>query len=493
MMRLAVCLSICIAAAIFIFSAAFGITHSAFTSVFISATAALVLGWWMWKFPVLPMDLDACSRGLKILAAISAVIALVGLARMTIFMVDAEKPQYSFIPSSEWEVRHSCVSAYFVAAQSMESSSIYDDALYSLPSDPAKPRKPRMLGPFRIDVYEYPPPFLLLPRALQMLAPEFSGFRTAWFGLCGAFLLFAFCCVARFLGPGFGTRALLLTPLIWISLAIPSTLQKGNIQLVVIAASIVSMILFERRRFASGGAMLAFATVSKLYPGVLVVYLIARREWRAAFWTMGFGLGFCLLTLAYSGWAPFQAFREHLPLLLSGESFPAFRNPGATAINLSIPGLVFKLKLFGITGMSFAMARIVGWFYTLVMLALVLFAALRTRRDKSNVLVWLSLVTLATLRSPFLPQGYGMFPAIWMLMLFVAEYRDNRKSILWMIITLALLNIYWPMDWGANPRWLAIANALPQLTTMIIAVLPLRRLAQAPDPELEPARGIALG
>ena len=53
------------------------------------------------------------------------------------------------------------------------------------------------------------------------------------------------------------------------------------------------------------------------------------------------------------GWAPYQAFLRHLPGLLSGEAFPAFDNPNAIAKNYSVPGMVFKLGLFGLPGASF--------------------------------------------------------------------------------------------------------------------------------------------
>lgn len=50
-------------------------------------------------------------------------------------MVDSSKVQYSVVPTSDWELRHSCLSAYFVAGQAASSGvNIYDNALYSRPS-----------------------------------------------------------------------------------------------------------------------------------------------------------------------------------------------------------------------------------------------------------------------------------------------------------------------------------------------------------------------
>jgi len=68
-------------------------------------------------------------------------------------------------------------------------------------------------------------------------------------------LLLALVVVARFLGPADGTRALLLSSLVWLALPTTiSTLQKGNVQVIVIAASMLAMVLFERRHQAAGAS-----------------------------------------------------------------------------------------------------------------------------------------------------------------------------------------------------------------------------------------------
>ena len=41
----------------------------------------------------------------------------------------------------------------------------------------------RKLGPLNVDNYEYPPPFLLVPRILGLVTPDFWGFRRLWFAL----------------------------------------------------------------------------------------------------------------------------------------------------------------------------------------------------------------------------------------------------------------------------------------------------------------------
>lgn len=60
--------------------------------------------------------------------------------------------------------------------------------------------------------------------------------------------------------------------------------------------------------------------MSKLYPGMLVVYLIVQRRWKAVAWTAAFCGFFMLATLIDVGRAPYEAFLSHLPGLLSGEA-----------------------------------------------------------------------------------------------------------------------------------------------------------------------------
>jgi alpha-1,2-mannosyltransferase len=475
-MRKLVALALGIAVGIFGFTAGFGLTGSWLGAILIGALAAGVCGVWFHARPPVAIDPAACSRGLVIVAALGTLLALVQVGRLAVFMIDPSRVGYSGVPASDWEVKHSCLSAYFVSAQVVSTTpNIYDDRIYNLPDDdPAKPRKARMIGPFRMDVYEYPPPFLILPRLVRLVTPEFLPTRMLWFGLNGLVVLLAMLLVAGFLGPAAGTRAILLSPLVWAAIPTISTLQKGNVQALVIAGSMIAMALFERRRWAAGGALLAFATVSKLYPGLLIVYLLARRQWRAVAWTAAMAIAFVVVSYIDVGRATYAAFLQHLPGLVGGEAFPAFRNPAAMAINYSVPGLVFKLHLFGVPGMSFGAAKLVGWIYTLVATAVIVWVARRPLRDDEKPRVWLGILILATLRSPFLPQAYAGFPALWLLTLMAASCPPTARVLGITLVTWAALNIFWPLDWAIDPRLLAIASGVPQAVTIALAVLALR-------------------
>jgi hypothetical protein len=476
-MKKAVVLVVALAASLAGFSVTFGLCGAAVPSLLAGALVAALAGWA--AHARLTLDESAAPRALRVLGAIAAVLALVQVGRLTVFMADASRTGFSAFPGSTWEVKHSCLTAYYVAGRAVgEGRNVYDDSLYNAPGDdPARPRMPRALGPFNVDPYEYPPPFLLLPRALDLFAPDFSRLRALTFGLHVALMLGAMLVVTRLLGPAAGTRALLLLPLVWAAPPMLSLLQKSNVQGVIVALSMVAMALFARHRSAAGGLLLAFAIASKLYPGLLVPYLLLRRQWRALAWTAGWGFGLVAASLLDTGLAPYGAFLEQLPTLLSGEAFAAFRNPGATATNVSVPGIALKLKLLGVPGMGFGAMKVVGWAWTLVALgALALYVRRRTREEEQP-LVWLAILVLATLRSPFLPQGYGAVPPLWLLTLLAAAAPPAPRVLALTAAAWLTFAAYVPID---RPMAVTLRMALFTVPQLVMIALPLLLLRREP-------------
>jgi hypothetical protein len=482
LLRGGVSVALGLAAAIFGFTAAAGLTGSLAAAAAAAPALAILVGWLSLRKTPLELDSGAAVPPLGLFAAVAAALALLLVARLAVFIVDPAQTAWSTVPSSPWEQQHSCLTAYYVAAGAASTNpDIYEPSLSTLPTDDGTGlRKARMMGPFKIDVFEYPPPFLLLPRAMMRLTPGFLDLRMTWFALTGALVLVTVLALSRIMGPAAGTRALLLSPLIWAAVPTSSAMQKGNVQIVVIAGALLAMALFERRRWAAGGALLAFAIASKLYPGLLVLYLVARRQWRAVGWTAAMGILIVLATGVDIGWEPYRHFLDHLPGLLGGEAFPAFRNPMAMAINFSVPGIVFKLGLLGVPGMGFPAAKIVGWIFTLVAAALTIQAARRFWRDEDKPLIWTAILILATLRSPFLPQAYAAFPVLWILTLLAARAPVTGQRLAWVLVGWAALNIFWPMDWPMSPPLLALINGIPQTLTIMLAVTALRRPVEAP-------------
>jgi hypothetical protein len=172
-----IALSLACAFGIFAFSAAIGLTGSMLIAVIIAMGTAGFVAWFFWRHPIIPLDETAGSRALNILSGLATIMSLVQLARLCVFIVNPAAVGYALGPHRGMglSTRHLCMTAYFLAARSVATvPNIYDEyKLYSLPTqDPDAPRKPRTIGPFDVDAYDYPPTFLLLPRTLAMVAPH---------------------------------------------------------------------------------------------------------------------------------------------------------------------------------------------------------------------------------------------------------------------------------------------------------------------------------
>ncbi|WP_035347015.1 glycosyltransferase family 87 protein [Edaphobacter aggregans] len=463
---------------VFAFAGIMGLGALRWVAVLLSVGVAAGVGWVSWKRPVVPLEEKAASRALSIVFVLAAIVSLIQLARLCVFIVNPAAVGYALGPSRGMGLptSHLCTTAYFVAAQSIATGpNIYDEfTLYSLPQqDPNARRTPRTIGPFDIDKYEYPPPFLLLPRTLAMVAPQFLNFRMLWFALNGSLVLIGLLAVAQMFDPVIGTRVLLLSPLVLAADITIGTLQMGNLQAAVFSLAMLAMVFFAQRRYAAGGALLAFVTVSKLFPGMLIVYLAVRREWRAVAWTTAFFAALVGISLLDTGRVPYVAFLDHLPRLLSGESFAAFRNnPGTVAKNLSVPGFLFKLELFGLPNGSFEVMKIVGSIYTLIVLAATIVVARRTPGRNVQPLIWLTILILASLRSPFLPR-YELFAVLWLLTLLAATIVPSVRTLCLVLTAWAVLNFVIPTN-SSDPRLLAAMALVSQAIIVVLLALALR-------------------
>ena len=413
--------TLAVVAGLVAFTAAAGFAGSIVASAIAGGILGIVvLGRVLWG-PWSTVTLAGSAPGVQRLFAIGAPLLLAQLVFATAFIIDPNLVRWEARPWTPQRSNHSCVSSYWVACEHVDTASdVYAEKIYSMPqADPRAIRVGRHIGPLIVDQYEYPPPFLVLPRLIAAGTGDFWGFRRVWFALNLAVVVAGLIIVATRFDGALATGALWLTPFALLAPAMVSTLIMGNVQLAIIAASMIAMVLFERGRYAAGGGLLAYAIVSKMYPGLLLLYLLLRRDWRPVVWTVVCAIAIVGIATADFGIGPYAAFARHLPKLLSGEAFPAFRNPIAIAINESVPGLVFKLQLFGVPHMGFAASRAIGWIYTIIAVALVARFARRPVAAGREPLAWIAILIVATMRSPFLPT-YAPFPSLWLATLLAA-------------------------------------------------------------------------
>ena len=372
----------------------------------------------------LPESVDGAwqrSRGKTIAWTVMALVMVLQVSRLSVFMTDNDSTWGSTFPPVEFTVTHMCMASYVEAAElsRQDDPNIYDPKHYpNFGLTEAKDLETSVIGlqPYLDDSFHYPPPFLLLPRLWLGLSNDYLNIRSVWFAIqLLAFVAFAVL-LARWVGGSTGGWALWMLPLMLASMPTMFNFQFGQAHLFTVWTAMAGMLAFEVKRPALGGALLAGGIAAKIFPGVLVAYLLLRRRWLDLAWVAAFTLVFALATLAVTGASPFIKFVTDLaPRLASGEAFSFVTETLTISTNLSVPGFVWKLDLLGIEGGS-AMLGSASAVYTLFILVAIWLGARLDVDRVCRVQIWLALLIVASLRSPLVPI-YGAAPILWLLTL----------------------------------------------------------------------------
>jgi hypothetical protein len=372
----------------------------------------------------LPESIDGAwqgSRGKTIAWTVMALVMVLQVSRLSVFMTDRDSTWGSTFPPVEFTVTHMCMASYVEAAElsRQDDPNIYDTKHYpNFGLTQAEDIETSVAGlqQYLDDSFHYPPPFLLLPRLWLGLSNDYLNIRSVWFAIqLLAFVAFAVV-LARWVGGSTGAWALWMLPLLLASMPTMFNFQFGQAHLLTVWTAMAAMLAFEVKRPAVGGALLAGGIAAKIFPGVLVAYLLLRRRWLDLAWVAAFTLVFALVTLAVTGTSPFVLFVTDLaPRLASGEAFSFVTEILTIATNLSVPGFVWKLDLLGIEGGA-AMLSAASTVYTVFILVAVWLATRLDVDRVGRVQIWLALLIVASLRSPLVPI-YGAAPVLWLLTL----------------------------------------------------------------------------
>lgn len=407
-----------------------------------------------WLVRRLPEEMDGLAarrKGVTALMLLLYVVTVTIAARLSVFMGDSTRPDLSLAPGDPFLTTHSCLTAYVqgsrLAADGVEN--LYDPELWPHMGESARARaNGAPYAPFSLDTYVYPPPFLLLPRVLLTPLDHFASQRALWFAVNGLWIAFGLWTVATWIGGRTRLYALLIAPVLWQPTL--GTLQIGNVHAFVVVAAMLALVAFDTRRPALGGALLAFAVVSKISPGLLVVVLLLQRRFRELLWTAGWGLGFALLGLAVFGVAPYETFLSYeLPRLRSGEALAFLAWPEVVPINFAPFGIPFKLASIGVDiGDPWAVARAINQVFTVALLALVVLAARKVGGPRAQAVLWAAVLTLSSLCSPLAPI-YVLFSLLWLLSLRAAEVRGTIQIT---VAVLLLIGVTIPIPGWGTPQ-----------------------------------------
>ena len=175
------------------------------------------VAWFFWRRPIVPLDEGATSRALNVISGLATIAALFQLARLCVFIVNPAAVGFAIGPSRRaWSHDQSLMPVRLLRGCSFSSNRAQCICLGTvcLPgrgsNRSAEAATHRLVQHRRL--CSIPPPFLLLPRTLAILTPEFLRFRMVWFALNDAMLVIGLLVVARMLRRG--ARTLLLSPLV---------------------------------------------------------------------------------------------------------------------------------------------------------------------------------------------------------------------------------------------------------------------------------------
>lgn len=426
---------------------------------------------------------------------------------LSAFMADIDKMEYMVNPymrefddeklSEPFFPKHNCFTSYMVAAHLLTSDveNIYDKKYYR-DTEVNTPIHNTIVEKLEVDQFQYPPQFLILPRLLMATGGDFFTWRAYWH----VFTLFVITITAFSLALWLGGDSFSVYWFIWpVVLMAPVTLgalQIENVQLLVITLSVAAMLLFEYRRNMFGGLILGFVVVSKIFPGVLIVFLLVRKKWRAAIWTMAAMIAYTVIALLWFGWQPFESFIYYqLPMLINGEAFWfAFEYLKPLMENISIIGISYKLEKLGVLSNPALISKILVWIFTgLIFLVLYL---VRTRKhdkiiaDKSDeqihsyrlslAKIWIVLIIMAQMRSPFLPWVYGNFAVLWLVALLIPNINGQWWKMLRLTIFWFMLAMILPLPWGPPNLTLELVwSLIATLVTLVICTIIVVRFVRA--------------
>jgi hypothetical protein len=149
---------------------------------------------------------------------------------------------------------------------------------------------------------------------------------------------------------------------------------------------------------------------------------------------------------------------EQLPRIASGEAFAfAEDNPD----NHSLYGLAFKLAALGLDA-GRGLANALAWIWTAVAVALTVLGSRGRSEPVRDAILWLGILCLATLRSPFAPT-YTAIGTLWLLSVAVGTWRPRR----WLT---AVIAVSWFLLQGTPPIFSAAHNALATLPAQLASI-----------------------
>jgi hypothetical protein len=325
-------------------------------------------------------------------------------------------------------------------------------------------------GTYFVPINAHPPTSVLL--ALPLARLEYADAFLAWGLLSVAALVAALWLVGRGLGTRLSVAAVLpAVTLLLICFPFRSHLAQGQLGIILLLLIVGAWVLFRRGWPLCAGALLAVATAIKLFPGLLFLFFLLRRQWRAL---LGGAVAFALivvLTAAVLGPTIFSIyFQEVLPQVAD------FRSGWG---NASLSGAWFKLfdpltdrMRVEALWRGPALARAGAWLCSGAVLAILSWHTVRARSQAEEDQAFGLAVTAMLLVSPITWDHYLVLLLLPLAIIWTRLPPSGARPIHWLFVApLAALWLDTDQLWnyflpGAYQQW--VATPLQVMTILSI-------------------------
>lgn len=284
----------------------------------------------------------------------------------------------------------------------------------------------------------HPPVAVLLALPFGVIS-DYAAAHAVWNVLTFALFIVGVILIARELSVPLGVLSVAGAVMLLVCWqAMFSQLFQGQLNCLLLFLLTVTWIANRRDYQTAAGIAAGTAAAAKLFPGLLLVYFVATRRWRAALVTVLTGAVLHLAALAVFGLGTFETYlRDVMPSLevfrrawlnisLTGYwtrvgitfGAPAVGKVAALALQLAVVALVWRAgrrapdrdardRAFALTVFGMALASPIAWTHYLVFLTLPLMIV--WRRPPRGAVLALLVVATATLWLPerFVPELFA--------------------------------------------------------------------------------------
>ena len=263
----------------------------------------------------------------------------------------------------------------------------------------------------------------------MQLTADYPTLRAGFFAAQTSLFVIVSLLLAVYIGGRSGRSALLLWPLSLSAFPLLHSLQYGQVHVSIIALSILGLLALGSGRAHLGAGCLAAATVGKLFPGVLILWLLGRRQYADVARVAAYAAGLWALSIWAFGATPTAAFfGYHLPRLQSGAAF-AFGDAWpeladlVLAANHGVYGLTLKLQSLGLPAMDRTVAALFNRLCGMALALAAVYAGYRSRESARShqAQTWLALLGLGSLLSTGAFADYVPLTATWLLTLLAVQ------------------------------------------------------------------------